>query len=448
MRIITRLKRNQFFGHILSLLTGTTIAQSITILFSPILTRIFTPDDFGQFYVFLVLASFYTITKTASLDKAIIISNSNREASNIFISNLILIILFDLTLTLLYPIINFTLYKLLNINLTYNYFLYFILYSSLLSIIKLLQSFCNHQHKFKSIAVSNIIRAVIITAMQIIFGYFGFGFKGLIYGGAIGLVSAISFLLITNKNDLNPIMAVMSPKKFKSIFRKNKPFFIYETPTTLINEISVQIPLLAFKAFFGQAFAGLYALPQKVLAQPTQILGKSVAEVFFRKAADMEKIKIDQRSIAYNTFKTLFLIGLLPFSLVLLFGELIFGVVFGVEWTQSGIIASALSPWMLFVFAGSPISSIFITKGKLKLSFRLNVVILIFRVLFLSAGIFIFNNFIIAASLFGIVSFVYWFFITIYSLHLCGVKAKVSLAFILKWLSLPILGYLFKLLLW
>ena len=47
--------KSEFNRNILTLMTGTTIAQAIPIAISPILTRIYTPEDFGIFAIFLAI---------------------------------------------------------------------------------------------------------------------------------------------------------------------------------------------------------------------------------------------------------------------------------------------------------------------------------------------------------------------------------------------------------
>jgi len=48
--MINKLKlKSEFAKNVLTLMTGTTIAQAIPIAISPILTRIYTPEDFGVF---------------------------------------------------------------------------------------------------------------------------------------------------------------------------------------------------------------------------------------------------------------------------------------------------------------------------------------------------------------------------------------------------------------
>lgn len=45
--------KGEFTRNVLTLMTGTTIAQAIPVAISPILTRIYTPQDFGIFALFV-----------------------------------------------------------------------------------------------------------------------------------------------------------------------------------------------------------------------------------------------------------------------------------------------------------------------------------------------------------------------------------------------------------
>ncbi len=48
--MINKLKpKSEFSKNVLTLMTGTTIAQAIPIAISPILTRIYTPEDFWNY---------------------------------------------------------------------------------------------------------------------------------------------------------------------------------------------------------------------------------------------------------------------------------------------------------------------------------------------------------------------------------------------------------------
>jgi O-antigen/teichoic acid export membrane protein len=130
----------------------------------------------------------------------------------------------------------------------------------------------------------------------------------------------------------------------------------------------------------------------------------------------------DLTEITFNTFKTLFILGILPFFVTIFWGQEIFSFVFSKEWESSGRIAAYLSPWLLFEFSGYPISNIFIIRKKLKYSFFLTLLLLIFRIAGLLVGTLIMNDLEITIILFAGSSFLYWVYVAYFCLHLSGVK--------------------------
>jgi O-antigen/teichoic acid export membrane protein len=134
----------------------------------------------------------------------------------------------------------------------------------------------------------------------------------------------------------------------------------------------------------------------------------------------------------------LFLLGVVPFTIISLWGEGIFSFIFSNEWAYSGRIAAYLSPWLLFVFAGSPVSYIFLIRQKLKISLLLNFSLLSARFAGLLIGALILKNLEMTIILFAGISLTYWIFISFYSLHLGGTSFRKSIFFISSVLVLTV----------
>jgi O-antigen/teichoic acid export membrane protein len=132
--------------------------------------------------------------------------------------------------------------------------------------------------------------------------------------------------------------------------KEYKDFPIYKMPSDLLNEISIQLPVYILKIIFNNTVAGIYSLPQKIMSQPSKLIGQAAGEVYYRRASELSARKQDLSEVTFNTFKVLFLIGVLPFTIIFLWGPEIFSFIFSSQWEFSGRIAAYLSPWLLFVF--------------------------------------------------------------------------------------------------
>jgi len=70
-KFITKSK-SDFKKNVLTLMAGTTIAQAIPIAISPILTRLYTPEEFGLFALFLAIVSIFGVVATMRYEMAIV----------------------------------------------------------------------------------------------------------------------------------------------------------------------------------------------------------------------------------------------------------------------------------------------------------------------------------------------------------------------------------------
>jgi len=58
--MLTKFKpKSEFSRNVLTPMTGTTITQAIPIAISPILTRIYTPEDFGVLALFVAITAIF-----------------------------------------------------------------------------------------------------------------------------------------------------------------------------------------------------------------------------------------------------------------------------------------------------------------------------------------------------------------------------------------------------
>ncbi|BDX38150.1 hypothetical protein CYCD_15050 [Tenuifilaceae bacterium CYCD] len=216
-------------------------------------------------------------------------------------------------------------------------------------------------------------------------------------------------------------------------------------PSQIINELSVQIPIYFLNFFFSATVVGLYALPQKLLNVPVVLIGNSIGQVFFKDASKQMNSPENLKKTTHSLFSMLFYIGVIPFSVAMIFGDSLICWIFGAEWQQSGVYVQYLSPWLMFVLIGSPLSRLFTVLEKQREGLWFNVVLLIIRFLGLAIGTFIFNSADVAVKLFAISGAIYWIFLSFYTLRMAKVRLLPVIAntFII-WASVVFLLYIIK----
>ena len=97
--MINKLKpKSEFSRNVLTLMTGTTIAQAIPIAISPILTRIYTPEEFGIFALYMAFISIGAAIVTGKYEMAILLPKRNEYAKYLVVISIFLTTCFSILL--------------------------------------------------------------------------------------------------------------------------------------------------------------------------------------------------------------------------------------------------------------------------------------------------------------------------------------------------------------
>ena len=124
--MLNKLKpKSEFSKNVLTLMTGTTIAQAIPIAISPILTRIYTPEDFGVLALFVAITTIFGTIANARYELAIMLPKKDEDAINIFALGFIITCFISLILLILVLVFNDYFTKLLG-NDEISFWLYFV----------------------------------------------------------------------------------------------------------------------------------------------------------------------------------------------------------------------------------------------------------------------------------------------------------------------------------
>jgi O-antigen/teichoic acid export membrane protein len=116
----------------------------------------------------------------------------------------------------------------------------------------------------------------------------------------------------------------------------------------------------------GLSYVGNFSFAQRLLGLPTSLIGNSIADVFRQKAGEVYRKKGECSELFIKTGRILFLIGIIPLIIMLLFAPEIFAIVFGEQWRKAGEIARILSPLFFFRIIVSPLSYLYTLSGHMR----------------------------------------------------------------------------------
>lgn len=383
--MINKLKpKSDFSKNIVTLMTGSAIAQAIPILISPILTRIYTPEEFGIFALYMAFISIGASIVTAKYETAILLPKKEENAKYLVYISSIFALFFSLLFFIVYMLFSDKFNNFFKVENDVFYFVPFGIF--LFAIYAILLQWANRKKEYKNMNKNRLIQSSSISIFQVLTGILNKISFGLIVSDVMGRVIAV--LLILNRVLQQVKLENFSLKKTISLIKRYKKFPKYEMPATVLNITSYELVYIIIPIYFSSVTAGLYFLVFRVLMTPIGFIGSAITEVFKNRAIeDLNKYNSCRR-IYKKIFLLLFSIGIFPLLIVTIWGQSIFSFIFGEEWKEAGLYAQILAPLALFRLISSPLSYLFIIKEKLELDLLIQFIFFIFIVISLIIGCF------------------------------------------------------------
>ncbi len=365
-KMINKLKpKSEFSRNVLTLMTGTTIAQAIPIAISPILTRIYTPEDFGVFALFIAITSILGTIANARYELAIMLPKKDEDAINIVALGFI-ITCFITFLTLVFVIFFNDYFTNLLGNTEIGFWLYFVPLTLFFSgLFNILNYFNNRKKNYKYLRNATILKSIVLAIVQLSVGLMKSGASGLITGSIISNMVANMKLA---QNILKDKILISKIRKVKiiALAKKYKDFPKYNLISDLSNTLTLQIPFFVIPKAFNISISGYFFFAQKMISMPSLLIANSISQVFFEKISENNKNNIKNMPIFLNILKKLLMLSL-PISIfIYLFSPTIFEIIFGKEWRISGEISQYLAVVFFFTFIVSTLSITLVSYNKLK----------------------------------------------------------------------------------
>ncbi len=361
--MLNKLKpKSEFSRNVLTLMTGTTIAQAIPIAISPVLTRIYTPEDFGMFALYMSVASIISVIATGRYEMAIMLPKEDEDAVNIVALSIIISFFVSFISLAIVFFFNAQITILLG-NPEISNWLYFIPITVLLT--GFYQSFnywSNRKKQYKRLATNRVMRSGTTAVVNMSMGFGGFGSSGLILGGVLGQGVATSALGRMVWREDKGLLENISKLKMFAMMRKYKKLPMFNLPNAVIDGFRLSGISILIAKFFTTATLGQFALAWKIVQTPMSLIGSSLSQVFFQKISSANKS--DLNSLVKIFIIKASLIALPIFLIIYFFAVDIFIFIFGENWKLAGEIASVMTPWLFLNFITSPISTLFIVLNR------------------------------------------------------------------------------------
>lgn len=342
------------YRNIMIMLTGSLAAQVITIILSPVITRLYGPEIMGSFSYFSSIINILMPISALCFPYAIPMRNL-KEIENINKLSLIASVLIA-SLSLLIILIFWS-----KFNLTFNKWCLLLIPLSILfsTQVQLARQNEIRDGDFKKLSKIAFRNSLFVNFSKVTIG--------ILYPTEITLILIAVVAPLVEYLQFNKSIKIKEKLNIfilKKTLVSNLDFAVYRTPQILINGISQGMPVLFITQTYGAKFAGLFALANTMLLLPVTIVSKSVGDVFYPNfSKEYKKNKKNASNLIIKMSAFLLLISIIPVVFILGLGEEVFSFVFGEEWKNSGIFAMYLVFSCSFMLASRPaISAIPVLK--------------------------------------------------------------------------------------
>lgn len=366
------IKDSPFSRNVMTLMTGSFVAQSIPIAISPILTRLYTPEEFGVLALFVTISTILSVLVTARYEQAILLPEKELEAIHITKLCLVIALIMSVGFLILIMLFHDLIVDFFN-EPTLSFWLYFIPVVTLsVGVFNALNYYFLRHKKFKSIASSEVYKSSFSGAFQLVLGLLKEGVLGLLLGKIVSVLIAPIYLW--RKTDFS--LVYFSFTDLKIVARRYIGFSKYMMWGSLFNNLSNYATQLLIPVFYSTNLLGFFALVFRVMGAPYTFISQSVGQVFIEEAVREKKVNGHAKVIVKKVFWQLTALSAFGFGGAYFFLEELFALVFGEEWRVAGSYAKYMLPFFMIKFIVSPLTNIHAVFEVLKLSFILQLIML------------------------------------------------------------------------
>lgn len=360
---LNAIRRNGFVRSASVLVGGTAAAQALTVLALPVLTRLYSPEDFSVLAVYVAILTMVQVLACLRLEIAIPLPEDDVEAANLLALALVSAASAAAlagALVLGFGGMFFSAIGQPEMQ-PFGWLLPFGIW--LAGSYAAMQFWSTRKKRFPTIARTRMMQVGSGLTAQLGLGWAGAGPVGLMLGHALMAgAGAVNLARQAWRCD-RPALTGVTRRGMRRALSAHRRFPLYSTWDALATNASTQVPVLLIATFAIGPEAGFLMLAMRVVGAPLQMIGNAVAQVYLSGAAEEWRrgtLYRKTRTIARN----MFLFVSLPILVATALAAPFFDLLFGEEWARAGAVALWLSPMFAVRAIASPISMVMNVIGK------------------------------------------------------------------------------------
>ncbi len=352
-----RLPTGRFSRGALLIAGGAIVGQLVGFLVSPILTRLYTPEQFGVLGVYISILGSAAVVASLRFEVAILLPKEDQDAAQVFalalLSTLFTAILAGLLLwAFADPLVGWV-----KIPSLKQYLWTIPIAIFLVGVAQSFNYWAMRKQAFGKIANTKLSQGIGAALSQVALGYLGLGSLGLLVGDIVGRVAGTTSLIAQAWRSDRHLIAYINSSGIRQMVSLYRRFPLLSGPSSLINSLGIQLPTLLIAGLYGAHTAGFFALGQRIVGGGLALVSQPIGQTYISKLSSLDPNdpKARQKLIGFIVPK-MFLLAIIPLGILAAFAPQIFTFLFGQKWHMAGSFVQAQAPQFLLAFITVPVS--------------------------------------------------------------------------------------------
>lgn len=364
-RLTKKLPNGAFLSGVAALMAGTALAQAIPMLASPVLTRLYSPSDFGALALFTSITAVGGVVACARYELAVVLPDDDDDARALaFLSIGVAATLACVLQVVMLVASPWVARQLGNPSLA-PWLLLVPIVVFLIGLFNALNYVITRSADFQLLARARVAQALAGSGSQVGLGTVWAGPAGLIVGNAMSASVAVGALV--RKARAQGYGSRPSLQRIRAVARRYSDFPKYSVVSALAQTLSLLLVSVVLTRFYSAEVLGEYALVLRVLGLPLTLIAGSVGQVYFQQASAALRETGSMLGIFHRALRALTVAAVLSSALAFFLLPGVFGVVFSSEWRGAGILARNLLPGFTMQFIVAPLTMTNLVNNKVRL---------------------------------------------------------------------------------
>jgi O-antigen/teichoic acid export membrane protein len=318
------------------------VGQLSGVAVSPLLTRLYSPDAFGEMAVLSGLANVVVPVIAFGIGDASFAARSDREIRRLVRLSVMVCIG---SLPVLWALVALTGHMALTGALVHRWWVppVFSVHVGLLALGGVLQAVAAQQLQVSRLAVSHLVQGVTRPALQVAAAAMTHGVGGLL----LGEVACRAATVVTLWHKV-PSLRSGSQHRWRLVAgtaKRVRHFALARTPSVWLFNVGSALPPTLVASQFGAAAAGQFGLVLLVFSAPIGLVQKAIGDVFAGHYASIRRVDPAAATrLLVRTATTLLGVGLAAAALLRAAAEWALPLAFGETWAVSGRLAVIMAP--------------------------------------------------------------------------------------------------------